>query len=78
MSFLSPMYVKPAIVVITSVGIDMLIFKQTNIMNSVFYGLANGVGSFSSNMLINSGMVPNLGSSSPDPNKMYSVFTVEE
>ena len=81
MSFLSPMYVKPAIVVITSVGIDMLIFKQTNIMNSVFYGLANGVGSFSSNMLINSGMVPNLGSTSStpaDPNKMYSVFTVEE
>ena len=37
------------------------------------------MGSFSSNMVINSGLVPNLGSTNPpDSNKMYSVFTVEE
>ena len=79
-TFLSPQYVKPLIVTGVSVAIDMLVFKQTNLKNSLLYGAANGLGSFSSNMVINSGLVPNLGSTSstPDPNKMYSVFTVEE
>ena len=77
-TFLSPQYVKPILVLTTSTLIDIFVFGQKNLKNSLMYGAANGLGSFSSNMLINSGMVPNLGSSSPDPNKMYSVFTVEE
>ena len=79
-TFLSPQYVKPAIVVLTSIGVDMLFFGQKNLKNSLMYGAANGIGSFSSNMLINSGMIPNLGSpnSVADSNKMYSVFTVQE
>ena len=78
-TFLSPQYVKPAIVTGVSVAIDMLVFGQKNFKNSLMYGISNGVGSFSSNMLINSGLVPNLGSTNPpDSNKMYSVFTVEE
>ena len=78
-TFLSPQCVKPLIVTGVSVAIDMLVFKQTNLKNSLMYGLSNGLGSFTSNMLINSGMVPNLGSTSaPDPSKMYNTFTVEE
>ena len=78
-TFLSPQYVKPLIVTGVSVAIDMLVFKQTNLKNSLLYGAANGLGSFSSNMVINSGLIPNLGSNNPpDSNKMYSVFTVEE
>ena len=79
-TFLSPMYVKPILVSTVSVAIDMLIFGQKNLKNSLMYGCANGIGSLSSNMLINSGMVPNLGSTSSvvDPDKMYSVFTVQE
>ena len=79
MSTFSSPYTKPLIVTGISVAIDMLIFKQTNLKNSVFYGVSNGVASFSSNMLINSGMIPNLSTSSPaDPNKMYNTFTLEE
>ena len=33
-TFLSPQYIKPAIVTGVSVAIDMLVFKQTNLKNS--------------------------------------------
>ena len=48
-TFLSPKYVKPAIVTGVSVAIDMLVFGQKNFKNSLMYGISNGVGSFSSN-----------------------------
>ena len=71
-------YVKPIAIVCTSVAIDMLIYKQTNIQNSLLYGGALAAGNLVSVQIMSSGMIPDFLGKSLPTSTLYNGATVQE
>ena len=71
-------YIKPIAIVATSVAIDMLLYKQTNIQNSLMYGGALAAGNIVSVQLMSSGIIPDFLGKNLPTSTMYNGATVQE
>ena len=71
-------YVKPIAIIGTSVAIDMLIFKQTDIKLSLMYGSALAAGNIVSVQLMSAGIIPDFLGKNLPTSTMYNGATVQE